>query len=520
MKKIISAILLIALSISICVIAPVRTSAETINMSDYLDGVDYTRLTQQAMRILTTFKAVITLADMEFEGALLGSEALTIEEINEVVVAMMNQIHISLPEIKVLSSIGADLERNQRKEIGKKLIVAISEYTQVAGLPGGGALAKQLLYDHSQPQVENRILNVSEDAIWGGIKTKAQERVQNVVNYTVKQSGKVVPPSGAKTGMVGFVFASIDAAQDLLDDSEFDAFCKELDKMYEKVAEFYIRCSQKLNELISEKNRGRNVIKFDPATAYDFNTCKMLGVDGVKMKYTLEGSLVREGDPEEYIDPTDNSGTYKGNLKLIIEGYELDKCFDSVFTDKCDLWQTNYHINDWCQIMYRFAGMPPEYRSEHILTFIPKVNKPTYLKRTLVGEFSVTLKKGAVVGMTPTLKGAFNTVSDGIDFIFEMNIGQEFRAEQWVMKNGMNINLGRPVMQWHLSAFVQGGKSVDAIHVTWVGNEAARSFANGQSVGLVMYSGSGQDMIVPPSDFGTVWKPIERAPNIRFENPY
>ena len=152
--------------------------------------------------------------------------------------------------------------------------------------------------------------------------------------------------------------------------------------------------------------------------------------------------------------------------------------------------------------------------------FIPKVNKPTLLKRTLIGDFSVTLSSGAIVDLHPVLKGVFNSVSDSIDFLFEMNFGQEYKIPQAKIQNGRRIELGKPVCQWHLYAYVHEGKSIDSIHVTFVGNEAWSVMLQGQGVGDVMYSGKGADMVVPPSDFGTVWKPIEKAPNIRFENPY
>ncbi|MBQ3934726.1 MAG: hypothetical protein II715_02815 [Clostridia bacterium] len=517
-----SLLLVFAIVLPLLVFLPptVSVSAQTISMSDYIDGIDYTRLTQRAMRMMTEYRAFITLDKMEFEGEFLAAEPLTIEEINEVVFTRMNDMHLTLPEVKVFSSVGENLTREQKREIGKKLIVAISEYTQVAGLPGGGVLTRQLLYDNTNPTVENRILNVAADEISAQIGNKIQQRVQNVVDYEMKRMGKAVPATGgAKAGMIGFVFASVDAAQDLLDDSEFDAFCKKLEKMYARIAEFYASCSQKLNSLIEEKNRGRRQIRFDPKKANAVTTCKLLGVEGVKMKYSIEGSLVRQGEPDELVDPTDNSGTYEGKLKLVIEGYELDKCFDAVFADKCDLWNNNYHMTDWCQILHKFPGLPNA-RSEFLSMFIPKVNKPTILKRTLVGEFSVTLPKKAVTDMDPVLKGVFNSVSDSIDFLLEMNFGQEYKIPQSKIVGGKRIELGKPVSQWHLYGYVHGGKSVDSIHVTYVGNEAWSVFLQNQGVGDVMYAGKGADMVVPPSDFGDAWKPIEKAPDIHFESLY
>ena len=57
------------------------------------------------------------------------------------------------------------------------------------------------------------------------------------------------------------------------------------------------------------------------------------------------------------------------------------------------------------------------------------------------------------------------------------------------------------------------------MHVTWVGNEAARVWLNGQSVGQEMYSGDGQDVPLTQRDIGTVFYPLEFAPEITVTVP-
>jgi|GEM_PF-1879203 len=481
-----------------------------------LDGIDYTRLTQKATTDTANFRVVMVLGNVELAGSLAGTEGLTMEEINEVIEQQLRALGLSLAEVGVLSSLGDKLTREQYKQLWKKLAVALSEYIPSVGPEGiisPTSIIKSILYGHDP------LLGSPLDYAEGKGKELLEKKITEALQNQAAKMGKRIPKAGGGLGLVGFALNSISAGKDLLDDTEYDRFCKELEEKYQKIAEFYIKCSQKLNEQVELKNFGRRSIKFDEySTAV--SECVFLGVDGVRLRYKLSGFLKRNstGD-DEMIDPGDNSGTYEGDLKLEIEGYDLAKDFDAVFADKSMIWTGASHVNDWGQILYRFEGAPAIYRDNFLNKFIFTVNRPTYLKRTLVGHFTVTVPSGKIRGtVTPRLSGAFNNVSDGIDFLFRMTFGQEFKVHATKPGPfGMPVDLGVPIQQWHVETLLQGAKAINSLHCSWVGNEAARVMME-NSVGSVMYGGEGADILITSRDLGTVWYMLENAPKIEISS--
>ena len=472
-----------------------------------LDGIDYDRLTQKAMIEMSDFVAKMKIGDVEIKGKLKGSEGFTMAEINEVVEEVLSSMSLDLEEVGVLSALGEDLERRQWIEIGKKVAVALSEY--VPSSPDSPVsptdVVKFVLYG------ENPVFALPQSRIEGELKESAKNKIADGLQKLSGKMGGKVPKSGGKLGLAGFALDSISAGKDLADSKEFDEFCKRLEDEYSKISEFYSRCSRKLNDLAELKNFGRGSIVFDELST-GFDEVTLLGVDGVKMRYRLTGILKKQVGEDETVVAGDNSGAYEGDLKLEIEGYGLDECFDAVFADKSTLWKGINHVNDWSQILYRFEGAPSTYRENLLNKFIFTVNRPTYLKRTLVGHFRVYIPIPKIKGtVTPVLSGSFDSVSDGIDFLFRMNFGHEFKAHASKPGPYGPIDLGVPVQQWHVETFLQGVKSVDALHCTWVGNEAAREYFK-DSVGIVMYGGAGQDIVLTKSDFGTPFRQLEKAP--------
>ena len=505
MKRFVRALAVLLLAALLLAAAPRGLSLPVSAASNApLDGIDYTRLTQRASTDVSVFEVTMTLGAVDLKGLLTGTEGLTMAEINEIVLQQLAAMKLSLKEVELLSSIGDRLTREQYKQLGKKLAVALSEY--IPGAPGASPtdLVKALAYGSDTLTVGGMI----DGAITGAGKNMVQKQIENALSGAGSQVGQAVPKAGSGLGMVGFVLNSFSAAKDLLDDTEYDKFCKLLEEEYAKIAEFYSRCSQKLNEAMELKNFGRLGIRFDERSTA-VSECVFLGVDGVRLRYTLTGVLKRN-ETDEVLEAGDNGGTYEGDLKLEIEGYDLAADFDAVFADKSTLWTGWNHVNDWCQILYRFEGTAATYRDNFLNKFIFTVNRPTHLKRTLVGHFTVTVPHGQIKGsVTPGLSGAFNNVSDGIDFLFRMTFGQEFKIpvkEPYTMRD-----LGVAIQQWHVETFLQGARAISSLRCSWVGNEAARVMMEG-SVGDVMYGGSGQDILVTSTDLGTVWYMLENAP--------
>ena len=481
----------------------VRASAADVKFN----GIDYDRFTQKISEQTGSYDVTLTLHDMDFRGTLTGTEGLTVGEMNEIILAQLDEMKLSLAEAAVLSTLGADLDGKVTVEMGKKFALALSAYVPIPG-PGAGTVAKQLLYGNATETdaKQDVAVSIAKDSIE---KMARDSRKQIALAHI--RAGTVPKHAAVRVGLVGFALSSVEAGIELADTTQFDEFCRKMEEQFSKIGAFYAICSQKMNDKVEAKNTGRCLIRFENAVSE--TSCVFLGVDGVRMKYTLNGDLERKISSEADYDPNDNSGTYEGTLTLTAEGLDLANDFDAVFADKSDIWTYGQRINDWCQILFKFEGMPNA-RKENLDKFIFTVNRPTVLKRTLEGRFTVNVSSWKTGTVKPGLNGRFNSESDITEFRYAMTFGQERIYVEKDIKTGKE--LGKPVSQWHL---ISNGIDLSTLHVTWVGNEAARHYANGNSVGLVMYSGDGQDMVVTKRDLGTVWYALEFAPEIKISVP-
>ena len=476
-------------------------------------GIDYNRFTQRLEQFADSFDVELTMHTLAFKGTLTGATALTVEEMNAIINEVLNTLHMTVTDVEILSSLGADLDGKVKKEIAKKLLVALSNYIP-SPTPAVGAsdVAKLIAYGPpSESEPTGFAIGVGKSIVVDELKDTMEKREKELIIQTFK-AGKL-PKIPVSAGVASFALDSIDVALELADTEQFDKFCNEMTKLFEKIAEFYIRCSQKMNDLAEKKNANRIRISFKDAKC-EADPCVFLGVDNVKTEFTLNGDLYLKTG-ETVVTPGDNSGTYEGELTLVLEGKDLANCFDARFADASDIWLYGQRVNDWCQILFKFEGLP-DARDNLLTKFIPKVNKPTVLKRTLVGKFTANIQSWTAGTVKPLLSGAFNNVSDTTEFTFEMNFGQEVRSVVSVDRNGRQVDLGQPVQQWHVKST---GRGLDAFHVTYVGNEAARVWMDGQSVGQVMYSGEGQDMPITQRDIGTVFYPLEFAPELTVTVP-
>ncbi|MBP1586974.1 MAG: hypothetical protein ILO53_01055 [Clostridia bacterium] len=475
---------------------------------DYeIEGVDYQRFTQKPTDTIGYYDVSLGLGNMSIKGTLSGIVGLTLEEINDTVTAEMSAMNLSAEEVEVLSSLGADLTKAQWVEFGKKFAYAMTNYIP-ADVPGVSTIAHSVIYGFPDPSTP------IEDLVASKGKKRIEAAVNIILEDMVKRPGSKLKKVPAP-GLVKFAINSIFTGKDLGNSEEYNDFCKKLEAQYEKVGNFYSSCSRKLNKAMLEKNRGNGVITFDNRSFAD-TTAIFLGVDGVKMRYTVTGQLKRSISDDVLLEPGSNNGFYEGDLTLTAEGIDLAGCFDAGFADKTDIWAYGNHGSDWCQILYKFE-FEPKARANFLSKFIFTVNSPTVIKRTMVGHFSVYIPYGDTAAVTPRLSGAFNNVSDGIDFRYRMTFGQEFTVPWSDPETGKVYGL--PLQQWHLEADLKGAKAIDAIHVTWVGNEAARLRDKGESVGALVYGGDGQDLPLSSRDMGTLWLPLENAPEIRITVP-
>lgn len=471
-----------------------------------IPGVDYTRLTQKAYnKNGAYYEVTLSLGELiSIKGRLAGTEGLDIDEMNEIIEWEMESHGLNAAEVAVLSSIGANLTKSQYKELAKKLTQAASNYIP-GDTAGVSTIVNTMLYgmpDHNVPLDDIRDTYT---------KNYLENTVKKIIEESAKNAGKGAVPKVKGIGLVGFVLDSIYAGKDLMDNSQYDAFCAKLTEQYAQIGDFYSSCSRKLNDAVTEKNLRRRVIEFDD---YSNATTEavFLGVSGVKMRYKLRGKLRNQVSIDEFIDPGDNSGTYEGDLTLEIEAYDMENDFDLVFDDVSTLW-TSPATSDWCYILYKYPGVP--LKRDDLRTYIFRINEPSILKRKLKGHFTLTITQHEITGpITPKLSGSFNNISDEIDFLMDVTCEQEGRVEEY----DKGKNLGYPKEIWHVKGYVHGGKYIDSVHVNFSANEAY-NIRNSQSVGNVLYAGGGQDMRVSSSDLGTVWYPLEYAPKIQITVP-
>ena len=496
MKRYLRPVLLFLFLIALCfggLLLSARAEAAEI------DGIDYNRFTQRAMKGdgASVSEVSLFLNDLEFKGKLTGTLGLTLEEMNEIIRSEMRILGLNETEIKVLSTIGADLDKNVKIEMGKKLAVALANYIPSAGPLSAADVAKYAAY--GPPKVDDVIVDKTK----GFVVDQFQEIAKNERAELAKQLGKGIgktPKVGL--GVMGFAVNSVDVAMELADTSQFDQFCKDLEEKYEKIGKFYILTSQLMNKRAAEKNASGAVLQFDRATAK--NECVFLGVDGVIMTYTLTGKLSRTVGEDEIIDAGDNRGDYEGDLTLVVEGSNLAS-FDARFHKTSNLWALSGMVDDWCQIFVRYPGL--ESAQEDFLTLcLDTVNRPTVLKRTLVGHFRVRIGSWDKGVIKPELSGKFNNVSDTLEWVFEHNIAHEYF---WEQVDPVTFEpLGKPLEQYHITS-IPG--TLSEIHISWVGNRAAEVE---NRAGMEEYKG-GRNRTITKRELGTVWYPLEFAPEIR-----
>ncbi|MBP5657944.1 MAG: hypothetical protein J6X52_05425 [Clostridia bacterium] len=474
-----------------------------------LKGIDYKRFTQKVDKYVSKYDVKLKLFDMEFPGVLKGSEGLTLQEMNRIILDVLRELDISLEDVELFSRVGENLDRDTKREIYKKIIVALSNY--IPSPPHSpvspSRIVKTVVYSEDEVTVED----LCGDTIKDKVMNKIQDGIKEDLADRAVKDAKWLAKSPKSGNLVAwFALSSIDVGLEFADTSQFERFIKEAERRFEAASKFYALCSQRMNTEVLRKNSDP-VIEFKDATAE--NTCVFLGLDNVTVKYTLNGELVMQTSPDYVLSPDDNSGVYEGELTLVIEGKDFAKCFDARFFDQSELWTYGQRVNDWCQILYKFEGLANA-RENLLRKYMPKVNQPTQLKRTLVGNFKANVSSWTAGTLKPRLSGAFNNVSDTTEFIFEINVGQEYIAPMKDKATG--ADLGFPLMQWHVKS---SGNGLDVFHVTWVGNAAARALDDGNSVGAVMYSGDGQDMVITSRDLGTVWYPLEYPPTIEITVP-
>lgn len=505
--------LLLILTFVFSVPAALPEAEATVLADGKFKGIDYNRFTQRLDKFADSFDVELKMHTLTFKGTLTGAAALTVEEMNAIIKEVLSALNMTVEEVEILSSVGADLDGKVTKEIAKKIAVALSNYIpSPTPLVGASDVAKLVAYgppDSTDPSGYG--FGVAKNIIVDDLKDTMAKQEKEFIAKSLK-AGKI-PKLPVNAGLASFALDSIDVALELADTEQFDKFCDEMTKLFAKIAEFYIRCSQKMNDLAEKKNQNRIRISFKDAKC-DADPCVFLGVDNVTTQFTLNGDLyLKTGDT--VVTPGDNSGVYEGELTLTLEGKDFANCFDARFADASDLYLYGQRINDWCQILYKFEALPNA-REDLLAKFIPKVNKPTVLKRTLVGKFTADIRSWTAGTLKPVLSGAFNNVSDTTEFTFEMNFGQEMKAHQTAVKDWLIVDLGAPVQQWHVKST---GRGLDAFRVTWVGNEAARVWCDGQSIGIEMYGGEGQDVPITQRDIGTVFYPLEFAPEITVKVP-
>ena len=464
-----------------------------------LDGIDYNRFTQKAMPVGTakTSEATLKLNNLVFKGKLTGTLGLTIDEMNDIIRNELKLLGLTLEEVKVLSSLGADLDGKVTKEIVKKLAVALSNY-----IPGGvgpvtpADMVKALAY--GAPDVDGVIIDKTKGYVVDQFKDAAKAEREALAKNLGKGVQKV---PGVGLGVMGFAVNSVDVALELADTTEFEKFCKLMEEQFEKIAKFYILTSQKMNQKAEEKNSVGSALTFDNAVAE--NDAVFLGVD-VKMKFTLSGVLKRQTGPDEVVDWGDNSGTYEGNLTLVAEGADMEH-FDAVFAKTSDLWTYSGMADEWCQILCRYPGLASA-QEDMLKMALDTPNKRTVLKRTLVGRFSMTISSWKKGEIKPSLSGKFNNVSDTLEFVFEHNIAHEFNYRE-VDRETLE-DLGFPLEQYHLKS-VPG--MLAEIHISWVGNKAAHQL---ERAGMVEFGGDGRTLALTKRQIGTIWYPLEFGPEL------
>ncbi|MBP5238917.1 MAG: hypothetical protein ILO64_08030, partial [Clostridia bacterium] len=230
-----------------------------------LKGIDYKRFTQKIDKYTDKYDVKLKLFDMEFPGVLKGSEGLTLQEMNRIILDVLRELDISLEDVELFSRVGENLDRDTKREIYKKIIVALSNYipSHPKSPISPSRVVKTIVYSEDEVTIDD----LCGDTIKDKVMNKIQDGIKEDLADRAVKDAKWLAKSPKSGNLVAwFALSSIDVGLEFADTSQFERFIKEAECRFEAASKFYALCSQHMNTEVLRKNSDP-VIEFKDATA-------------------------------------------------------------------------------------------------------------------------------------------------------------------------------------------------------------------------------------------------------------
>ena len=419
-----------------------------------IPGIDYNRITYKATGGTKAHPVELKLGDLTFNGELAGSHGLDIEELNEIIGAVLKEKGLTAERVALISRLAAQVEDDAAVYWLDQVIEGALSY--IPSIPGTGVGVNDLWAYVVHGEVKD-IGNIQKDKMLDSVVNEAEEAINAALSNSANKVGGLIgridkatnaamgATSGTKIGF-GAIINTAKVAKEWMEGSKrFEKYLKDLEKALADVNGFYSECSRRAEKAAADKE-GDNawVIRFDKSKNYRTYKATLWGISGVMMQAELSGVLEKVGNND------DVTGEYKGALWLDIE------LTDAAHFDAAIPTSSPFNVT------YKVAAGVGGGAS----------HQTTILSRETQGEFSVTVTQ-AKGTHTPDLLGSITSGGDETTFVF---------MHYW------QYNVNGSVNKWVYTA------------------SAPEAFTE--------TTGGGSYTAAHPSGIGTIWKPLESKPAI------
>ncbi len=454
-----------------------------------IPGIDYNRITYKATGGTKAHPVELKLGDLTFNGELAGSHGLDIEELNEIINAVLKEKGLTAERVALISRLAAQVEDDAAVYWLDQVIEGALSY--IPSIPGTGVGVNDLWAYVVHGEVKD-IGNVQKDKMLDSVVNEAEEAINTALSNSANKVGGLIgridkatnaamgATSGTKIGF-GAIINTAKVAKEWMEGSKrFEKYLKDLEKALADVNGFYSECSRRAEKAAADKE-GDNawVIRFDKSKNYRTYNATFWGISGVMMQAELSGVLEKVGNNN------DVTGEYKGTLWLDIEAVDMENSFDDKFSKTGT-----------------FKVMLDSLKAKQISGQAQDVYAETVLEMQTQTDVSVTVK-GAGGTQTADVSGKFTANSDDIVFKFDHNFLLDVSAPL-PQHGGITIH---EYGSYHFT-------SSDLTKLTQVTTYYTEETGlNGNSI-TGSKTPSAPDVGPAPGDVGTVWKPLESKPAI------
>ncbi len=462
--KLVAVFLVLVLCLAVMPISTVAAKSTDVRA---IPGIDYDRITQKATAGIKGYPVELQLGDLTFNGELVGSLGLTIEELNAIIYAVLAEMGLDVDRVALVSELAKHLGVDAIKYWGDQMIEGLLSF--IPSWPGYGINDYYNYIVHGEGKDDAAIGN---DLILDKYVGDAED--------ALKGGGKVAKAVG-KAGTLGPIVNTIKVGKEwLMGSKRFEQYLKQIEEALAEVSAFYSECSRRANKLAEEKGEEYAwQIRFDKTKNYRTYNATFWGVSGITMQAELSGVLEKVGNDD------DVTGEYKGTLWLDVEAVDMESEFDSKFAQ----------VYPYSLLLSTMQSTIPSAKD---------VYKETVLTRQMQGEVTVTIT-GSSGTQTAKIEGSLTSDMDETTFDFDHNLmGKDVEQIGTVTRTQHNSH-------HYTSNSLETLTQVDTFYIESV--STVMGYTSTEIVGSKTPTAPQTGKV--PGGAGTLWKPFEGSPSMK-----